>query len=100
MTDINTFELPSNPVDIKRIKAAIEEIVGFERLRKDQAENIKDVKDMLKEEFSMPPSLTAKIVKAFHDDDYQNILGDNSKFEFVREAVLGAGDSANDDTTI
>jgi hypothetical protein len=85
------FEMPTNPEDLKRIKNAIGEIVGHERLKADQQELIKDAKTMLKETFEMPPALTAKLVKAFHDDDYQEILGANSTFEYAREAILGDG---------
>lgn len=85
------YELPTNPDHLKRIKGAIEEIVGYERFRADKQESIKDIKTMLKEEFEMPPALTGKLVKAFHDDAYQEILGANSTFEYVREAVLGDG---------
>jgi len=90
------FELPSNPEDIKRIKGAIEEIVAHERFRADKQESIKDIKIMLKETFEMPTGLTGKLVKAFHDEDYQEILGANSTFEYAREAVLGDGGQDDD----
>ncbi len=90
------FELPSNPDHLKRIKGAIEEIVGHERFRADKQESIKDIKTMLKEEFDMPPALTGKLVKAFHDDAYQEMIGANSTFEYVREAVLGDGGQEDD----
>lgn len=86
------FALPSDPEGLRRIKNAIEEIVGQERMITDRKEGIKDVKTMLKEEFSMPPSLAGKLVKAFHDDDYQEIQAANSQFELVRENVLGSAD--------
>ena len=90
------FALPSNPEGLKRIRNAIEEIVAHERFRADKQENIKDIKTMLKEEFDMPPALTKKLVNAFHDDDYQDIVGANSTFELVREAVLGDGGLEDD----
>jgi hypothetical protein len=93
------FELPTNPDHLKRIKGALEEIVGHERFRADKQEAIKDIKTMLKEEFDMTPALTGKLVKAFHDDDYQDIIGANSTFEFVREAVLGDGGQDDDSAT-
>lgn len=90
------FQLPSDPDGLKRIKNAIEEIVAQERMIADRKEGIKDVKTMLKEEFEMPPSLAGKLVKAFHDDDYQEIQAANSQFELVRETVLGDGEDNSD----
>mgnify|MGYP003650225824 CR=1 FL=1 len=98
VTEAN-FALPSDPEGLKRIKNAVEEIVAQERMIQDRREGIKDVKVMLKEEFEMPPSLTGKLVKAFHDDDYQDIQAANSQFELVRESVLGAGDGGDDTST-
>ena len=96
MSAESEFELPSNPDDINRIKNAIEEIVAQERMIADRREGIKDVKTMLKEEFNMTPKLTGKLVKAFHDDDYQELSAENSVFELVRETVLGDGGLPDD----
>ena len=95
-TSESEFELPSDPEALKRIKNAIEEIVAQERMIADRKDGIKDVKNMLKDEFNMPTSLAGKLVKAFHDDDYQEIVGANSTFELVREAVLGSGGLEDD----
>ena len=96
MSTESDFELPTDPAAIKRIRGAIEEIVAHERFIKDKRENIKDVKTMLKEEYDMPTSLAGKLVKAFHDDDYQDIAASNSVFELVRETVLGDGGLPDD----
>ena len=96
MSAQSEFELPSNPDEIQRIRNAIEEIVAHERMISDRRESIKDIKAMLKEEFEMPTKLTGLVVKAFHDDDYQEISEENSVFELVRETILGDGGLPDD----
>lgn len=89
MSDLSDFTMPSDPEDVKKIKNNIEEISAQLQIIDDRKENIKEIKDELKESYEMPVSLTNKLVKALDDDKYVEMTTENSVFELARETILG-----------
>ena len=99
MSDLSEFTLPSSPDDITRIKNSIVEISSQLQMIKDRQDGIKDIKNLLKEEYQMPTALVNKLVKALDDADYVEMTTEHSTFELVRETIMGDGGLPDDSDT-
>lgn len=89
MSDLSEYQVPSSPQDIENIRNRIVEISAQQQMIKDRQENIKEIKQDLKDGYDMPTSLINKLVKALDDEAYVEMTTENSVFELVRETVLG-----------
>lgn len=97
MTDQNTdFTMPSSVADRKRIADAINEIVGQMQMIEDRRAYIKDVKDMLKENFNMPKSVASRIAKARFKDAFEDMTAEDQAFEITYEALFKSSSSTDD----
>jgi lysyl-tRNA synthetase class I len=90
----DSYTLPSSPADRKKIKDAIHEIAGALQQMEDKRSFINDIKKSLKEDFKLPPSVTAKMAKTLYKNNYQEVLGESSTFEVVYENIIGTSTDA------
>lgn len=97
MSAVEDFTLPSNPEDIKRIKNAIMEASAQKQMIKDRQEAIKDIKNDLKERYDLPPKLFGQLVKAHHDQCYDKMTVEHSKFELTYETLMGIQSMSDDE---
>lgn len=95
MSVISEFRLPTDPADLARIKNAILEAATEQQMIEDRKANIKDIRDSVKDQYELPPSLFNKLVKAHHEHKYDEMTEEHSIFELVYESILG--DNSNDD---
>jgi hypothetical protein len=96
MSELSEFALPTNPLEIERIKNSIIEISAQLQMIKDRQDGMKTIKTILKEEYKMPTSLVNKLVKALDDAAYVEMTTEHSTFELVRETIMGDGGLPDD----
>ena len=79
--------LPSNPEDIRKIRGNLQEI--SDSLTRIQAERslIKDIKDVLKDDYNLPPKFISKLVKTFHNKDFDTQQAEHSDFEELWDTI-------------
>lgn len=94
-SDIDSFTLPSNPADRKKIRDAFYEISGAHQFIKDKREYIKDVVVMLHETYGMPKKLIPKIAKIVFEHNYAEVAEENSTLELIFESILESSDDSS-----
>lgn len=90
MTIIDTNEVivPSNPADREKIHNMLQEIVvHLERIEMEK-EGIKDILEVMKEEYAIPPKHSRKLAKTLHKQNYQEITSENESFELLYESLV------------
>jgi len=85
----NEFELPTDPKIIKKIKDAIQEGSAVLQMVDDRKAQLKDISDAMHEEFQIPKKLFNKMVKTFHKNDYNNIVQEDTTFQYLYENIIG-----------
>lgn len=95
MSDQNeiAYQPPSDPAERKKIKEAIDEIVGAMQFISDKRSFISDAKKMLKENYQMPPKVVTRIAKARADNSYDDMAAEDTVFEITYETIFS--DSGN-----
>ena len=82
-----TVIIPSNPEDRKKIRGALQEISDANLRITAERELIKDIKDMLKEDFELPPKFISKLSKTFINQDFEAQEIERDDFVALWEAV-------------
>lgn len=82
------FTLPSSPDDRKKIKDAIHEMAGALQFIEDKRAYMKDVADMLKNEFEMPKKIASKMARTVHKQNYLDVAQESSVFELFYENLF------------
>jgi len=79
---------PSNPADRQKLKLALEQITDSMARTASEREHIKEVIDMIKENFEIDPKQTRKLAKTMYDRSYSDLQQENEDFELLYEAVV------------
>ncbi len=95
MSVISEFKLPTDPTDLTRIKNAVLDAAAEQQMIEDRKESIKDIRDGMKAQYDLPPTLFNKLVKAHHEHKYDEMTVEHSIFELVYESILGDGSNNN-----
>lgn len=82
------FDIPRNPEDKKAIRDAIYEISGAKQFIKDKNSLINDIKKDLKERYNIPNKVISQMVKAHHDNCYEEIENEAHMFEILYETIM------------
>lgn len=100
MSGVSEFSMPSDPDDVRKIKNAIIDASAQKQMIADRNEALKDIRNGLKEDYDMPPSLFNKLVKAHFDHAYEELTMENSVFELLYETLFDVdnSDDADDGT--
>ena len=88
MTNFDTTAIPSNTNDRKKIKDAIFEGATLMEKQKYVGESIKDIIDMLHEEYEMPKTLVRKAMRTCHKDNYSEEVAQSAAFEVFYENIM------------
>jgi hypothetical protein len=88
MTEIlDTYFIPQDPNERKRLKDAIEEANGLKQLAKDKADQIKDISDFVKDEFGMPKTVFRELLKVRFTGKYDEYSANKSAVETAHELL-------------
>lgn len=82
-----TVVIPSNPADRKKIHDALQEIADANTRITAERELIKDIKEMLKEDFELPAKFISKLSKTFINQDFEAQETEREDFVELWEAV-------------
>jgi hypothetical protein len=89
MTEIlDTYFIPQDVNDRKRLKDAIEEASGLKQLAKDKADQIKDISDFVKDEFGMPKTVFRELLKIRFTGKYDEYAANSSAVETAHELLF------------
>ena len=76
------FVMPTTPADVLRIKNAVKEASDSMAHIKGERENIKAIRDLLKEELGLPNAKFNEITKLYHKQNYSEVVAkDEEKVE-------------------
>lgn len=97
-TDATPQHVPqiNDPAAKKKIRDAISEICVVMQHMEDNRAAIKDVIDMLKDTYSLPPKYVRKVARARFKADAAKVKGDFSDFEMLYGTLYGLPDDSND----
>lgn len=95
-SNVLDFELPTDPDSLKRIKQAVMDASAQTQMIDDRKENIKEIRDDMKESFDMPPSFFNKLVRTHYKQNYEDITEEHSKFEMCYESIMSDSSNSND----
>lgn len=84
----NSFTIPSNPADRKKIKDAVIEISGAMQFIEDKKSYIKDVLTNMNEQFKIPKKVLSKMAKTYHNDEYSEVINEAQEFETMYELIM------------
>jgi hypothetical protein len=80
--------VPSNPVDQKAIRAALQEMAdSFARADSEKALR-KEIVEAIVEKFEIDKKLFNKMAKTFYKDSFSNEVGEASEFEVAYETIV------------
>ena len=79
---------PSNPADRQKLKLALEQITDSMACAAAERDHIKEVIDMIKENFEIDPKQTRKLAKTMYDRSFTDLQQENEDFELLYEAVV------------
>jgi hypothetical protein len=99
-TDSTPQHVPqiNDPAAKKKIRDAISEICVVMQHMEDNRAAIKDVIDMLKDTYSLPPKYVRKVARARFKADAAKVKGDFSDFEMLYGTLYGVpSDDDSDD---
>jgi len=81
--------VPSTPVDRDKLKGMIQEASICMQKIDDQREAMKDIYDLIKEDFAIAPKFSRKMVKAYYKNLYAEMQHESTEFELLYEAIIG-----------
>jgi len=82
------FVIPSNQNDRKRINDALKEICGHLTIKSAADDSIKDIADMLKEDYDMPRRTCNRLARTMHAQDFADKLADFEDFEAEFDVLI------------
>lgn len=86
----NEIVVPSNPADLKKIKAAVVEISDAMTRIDSEKEFIKDVVDNLSEEYNLPKKYVNKLARTYHKNTFEQETAQMDDFETLYTAVTAS----------
>lgn len=94
----DTFTLPSSKSDREKIKKILHEISGQYQMIDDRKSAVKDMVDVLHEEFNIPKKIINKLAKTIHKNDYDDVSHETSLFEIIFEGIVESSNATNTKT--
>lgn len=79
--------LPSNPADRKKIKQQLHLITAQMQLIGDGRSAVKDIIDLLFDEYKIPKKVIRKLAKTMYDSNYVEVSAENTQFEVIYETL-------------
>lgn len=99
MSDIeDSYALPSNPNDRKKIKDALYEMAGALQFIDDKRQFINDVAGGLSEEFQIPKKISNKLARTLHKNNYSDVTNEADSFASIFEILFNGASAPSDDT--
>lgn len=86
-TEHHGLIMPSSPEDRKRLKAAIDEMVGCLTSIAAQRDHMGDIVSLMSEEFDLPKKLINKAAKIQFKEDYQKVAAENEDLDTLLETL-------------
>jgi hypothetical protein len=86
--------IPTSPADRKKLKGMIAECTHCLQRIDDQREAMKDIVDVIIEEFSIPRKIANKLARTMYKRDYENVQQENEDFEQLYETIVESQASA------
>jgi hypothetical protein len=88
-TQPESATLPSVPADRAKLKGMIEEAAVCMQRIDDQREAMKDIFELIKEDFAIAPKYSRKMAKAYHKHTYRDMQAEQEEFELLYEGIIG-----------
>lgn len=82
------FVIPSNPADRKTINDALKEIGNHLTIKSAADDAIKDIADVLKEDYDMPRRTANRLAKTMYKQDFQDKEADFEEFTSEYEILI------------
>jgi hypothetical protein len=98
--DTQSFTLPSDPVQRKKISDALHEMAGALQFIEDKREFMKDVAASINEEFEIPKKIVMKMARTLHKHNYNDVAQETDVFVTCFETLfptLSGDDSSEAD---
>lgn len=84
------FIIPSSPTDRKAVLDAIREADASLTRIDAEKEHIKEIVDMLKEKFELPPKQMRKVINAYHKQNLVDVTTAAEEVEELYESFIGS----------
>lgn len=78
----------SNPGDINAIKEELKEASKSMTRIESERELLKDIKSNLVTKFNIPRKLASKVIKIYHQQNYQEVLDEQEELEVLYESLV------------
>lgn len=95
--NIDNFVLPSSQEDRKRIRNMLYEITAQMQMISDRREAIKDIVDVIHEEFKLPKKIINQLARTLFKHNYEDVTHESTIFEIVYEGILASGSPHEED---
>ena len=83
-----SFDIPSNPKDRKIINDALKEIGNHLTIKSAADDAIKDIREMLKEDYEMEARVANRLAKTMYKQDFKDKADDFEEFESEYEMLI------------
>lgn len=80
---------PSVPADRAKLKGMIEEAAVCMQKIDDQRAAMKDIFELIKDDFAIAPKYSRKMAKAYYKQTYIDMQAEQEEFELLYEAIIG-----------
>ena len=84
--------LPSNPSDRTKLKGMIEEAAVCMQKMDDQREAMKDIFNVIKEDFAIHPKYSRKMTKAYYKNTFTDMQVEQEEFELLYLGIINPAD--------
>jgi archaellum component FlaC len=88
--NVNQFAIPSSPEDLKKIEAALSEASDSLIRIEAERDHIKDIVENIKENFNIPKKHITKMIKVYHQNNFDEVTAEQNTFEVLFESVKNA----------
>jgi len=82
------FVIPSNQNDRKSINDALREIGDHLTIKSTATDSIKDIADMLKEDYDMPRRTVNRLARVMYEQNFNDKADDFAEFEAEFEMLI------------
>jgi aminopeptidase C len=86
--DENNFTVPADPEVRRKIREAVAEASAQMTMIEDRRAVMKDIKTMAKDDLGVPPKTFNRMVKAFHNQQYSEMVHEDVCFQVFYENII------------
>lgn len=94
---MNDFVIPSNPVDQKKIRDAVDELSNSMLRVSSEKALQKDIKDGIKESLEVPPAVLNWMAKQSMEDTFEETVSKEEAKQTLYETIMLANSNQSDD---